>query len=256
MIKKLTQSSLDKKYLSLRPYIATPISVNFSNFIVNKPWGNEYLMHKNPTMEIWSLFINHNKTTSMHCHPNKKTALIVLDGSALFSSLNESMELFPMDAVVIEPGVFHSTQAISKSGLRLLEFETPPMKHDLVRLEDKYGRANEGYEGMEKMIDNAGTAIRFGQNDHNISKKYCNNNLCIKIIKNGNDLSNLKKNGIFTLMPVLSGSILSKNGDVLYSTGDIITHEEINGEATNYLFNDVCILCIDHTHLHSDAKLT
>ena len=30
------------------------------------------------------LSINHNQTTSLHCHPNKKSGFILLKGKALF----------------------------------------------------------------------------------------------------------------------------------------------------------------------------
>ncbi len=141
MIKKIKQSPLDKQYLALKTYTATPINVDFKTMVVAKPWGHEYLIFSTPEVEVWNLFIKNQRSTSMHCHPKKTTALIVLEGRALFSSLNESYELMPLDTMVIDNGVFHSTQCLSKEGLRLLELETPPMKHDLVRLEDKYGRA-------------------------------------------------------------------------------------------------------------------
>src|SRR3989344_749460 len=145
MIKQLNQSSLDRKYLSLRPYTATPINADFSKLLVNKPWGNEYMLYNSPSIEVWNLFISYQKATSMHCHPNKKTSLIVIEGRVLFSSLNESLELTALDAVAIGSGTFHSTQCASVGGARVLEFESPPMKHDLIRLEDKYGRAQDGY---------------------------------------------------------------------------------------------------------------
>lgn len=147
-------SELDKKYLRqlVLPNLSNDTSKNLAGVVVNKPWGNEYLMFKNDTMEVWHLSINHLQSTSLHCHPRKKTALIVLSGRALFSSLNDSRELGPLDGAVIEAGTFHATQAISAGGAKILEFETPPMKHDLIRLKDRYGRAASEYESADFMI--------------------------------------------------------------------------------------------------------
>ena len=41
---------------------------------------------------------------------------------------------------MIRRGLFHSTKAISDEAL-IFEIETPKDKHDLVRLNDSYGRA-------------------------------------------------------------------------------------------------------------------
>lgn len=229
MILRLSPTALDKNYIAARqPYQTTPIVADFLKLVVNKPWGNEYLMYSNPSVEVWNLFIGHGKATSMHCHPNKKTALVVLDGNVLFSSLNESMELSPTCAIIIDPGVFHSTQAISKGGVKVLEFETPPMKHDLIRLEDKYGRANEGYEGLEKMAPGV-NLVRFAVNDTDNIKSLCNNRICIKSVTGAGDLAVIN-NGNADLAVVISGSIISKNGDLLFSVADVLHPEELNSD--------------------------
>lgn len=242
MIFKLGSTILDKNYLATRQYQATPISADFFKLVVNKPWGNEYLVYSNPSIEIWNLFIKHNSATSMHCHPKKKTSLVILDGQASFSSLNGSMELFPMDAVIIEAGTFHSTQAISKNGVRALEFETPPMKHDLVRLEDKYGRANEGYEGLEKMVASSGYFTRLAVHEFNIVKNVCGRNLCIIPVDNTRDMlsvSGQKAN----LAVIIKGLILSKHGDTLYGPTDIVHLEEFE-DGDGIYYKDLQILTI------------
>lgn len=236
MIRRLNSAALDKNYLAARPYQVTPISADFFKLVVNKPWGNEYMMYSNPSVEIWNLFIGHGKATSMHCHPNKKTALVVLDGKALFSSLNESMELSPMCAIIIEPGVFHSTQAISTVGVRLLEFETPPMKHDLIRLEDRYGRANEGYEGLEKMTLSS-DHVRFAADDIDKPKKLCNSEMCIRYVNNINDLTGINV-GKADLAVIIKGCITSKYGDPLYNVVDVFHPEEFSNDS-DFIYTDL-----------------
>lgn len=223
MIKKIAQSNLDKKYLSVLNYKATPISADFKNLFVNKPWGSEYLMYNNDDAEVWHLFIKHQRSTSMHCHPNKRTALVIIDGRALFSSLNESIELMPLDAVILDPGVFHSTQSISSEGLRLLEFENPPMKHDLLRLEDRYGRTEQGYEGIEKMTKDSEHPRLYGPNEGSI-QNFCNKKICIKTIQSRKDIESL--NGM-DLAIILGGRIESKTKENLFLIPAITTVDEL-----------------------------
>jgi mannose-6-phosphate isomerase-like protein (cupin superfamily) len=119
---------------------------DFSKVVVKKPWGFEYLVYSDDNMGIWYLHINHEESTSMHCHPNKKTGLILLRGVAELSFLNESRFLTVPAKITIREGVFHSTKALSDNGIGLFEVECPNNKVDLVRLRDKYGRRKSTYE--------------------------------------------------------------------------------------------------------------
>ena len=62
--------------------------VDFSNVIIKKPWGYEYLIYQTAKVAITILFIKKGHKTSMHCHLNKKTSLIVLDGIISLKTLN------------------------------------------------------------------------------------------------------------------------------------------------------------------------
>ena len=53
------------------------------------------------------------------------------------------------DKLMIRPGLFHSTKAISKKDSIVLEIETPINKNDLVRYKDNYGRENKPYESKK-----------------------------------------------------------------------------------------------------------
>ena len=86
---------------------------DYSNVIVKKPWGYEYLVFKNDWVAIWLLHIVRKRRTSMHSHPNKTTGLILLSGNATFYHLNGKIELNTMDSVIIEKMAFHSTEAFS-----------------------------------------------------------------------------------------------------------------------------------------------
>lgn len=119
---------------------------------VKKPWGYEYLLYENENVGLWYLNIKQNAKTSLHCHPNKKTGLIVLAGTAEVNFLSNSFRLYPNDKIMIRQGVFHSTTA-NDTDLELLEIETPKQKTDIVRIKDAYGRAGQPYEGEEALFE-------------------------------------------------------------------------------------------------------
>lgn len=153
MIKKIYPTEADLYNLSLRRTVAPPVpnKQDYRGIVVDKPWGYEYLLFENPHAAVWILHLKFGAKTSMHCHPRKKTSLLVLDGEVKTSSLDTHFALQNLDGLVIERGVFHSTACASAEGAFIMEIETPPDKTDLVRLKDEYGRENHGYEGQGSM---------------------------------------------------------------------------------------------------------
>src|SRR3989338_11301099 len=140
IIRLIRNSDSDNERLS---QILTPIdnalkNFDFSNVIVKKHWGYEYLMYQNDKVSIWIFHIKSGCLTSMHCHINKKTALIVLCGEAVFTTLEQGLDLKEGDALILDKKVFHSTQAISADGAIVMEIETPTLKTYLLRLSDDY----------------------------------------------------------------------------------------------------------------------
>ena len=117
--------------------------------IVRKPWGYEYLVYLNQHVAVWLLHIEPRASTSMHCHPNKSTGLVLLDGQAEISFIADSRRLIAPAKQMIRRGLFHQTCAISDTPVKLFEVETPVDKDDLVRLRDVYGRENIGYENSD-----------------------------------------------------------------------------------------------------------
>lgn len=125
--------------------------IDYSSVVVNKPWGYEYLWYQNVYVAIWILYLKANQSTSLHCHWHKRTSLIVLDGEAICTTLKRPYHLNVLEAIVLEPCTFHATQAISEAGAFFLELEAPPMKGDLVRLRDDFGRQAMAYEGSSQL---------------------------------------------------------------------------------------------------------
>ena len=127
------------------------VEQDYTGRVVQKPWGFEFLAFDTSDAAVWRLRINAGHSTSMHCHPRKQTALLVLAGQALCHTFGRRFTLGVHDVIVLEAGVFHATKATAPEGLDLLEVETPRCKTDLVRLDDLYGRAGAAYEGISEM---------------------------------------------------------------------------------------------------------
>ncbi|SVC12305.1 uncharacterized protein METZ01_LOCUS265159, partial [marine metagenome] len=164
---KLISYKKEKKVESEKRLKQDPF--DYSNVIVTKPWGYEYLVFENEFVAIWMLHIVRKRKTSMHCHPNKRTSLILLNGNATCSHLEGSEKLNPMEGVFIEEGVFHLTEASSElpidpqseNGIWVMEIESPPDKTDLMRMKDEYGRVGKAYEGTKNMVFNPSDCIKF-----------------------------------------------------------------------------------------------
>ena len=149
MIQKIAGSYLDQAEVA-KVHIDSATQIDdffdYSKVVVKKPWGYEYLIYQNNYVAVWILYIQSGYQTSMHCHPNKKTSLVVLSGEARCSNLTGEMKLTPGGGLLIDKGVFHCTQSLSDDGIIVMEIETPINKRDLVRLKDNYGRVGKGYE--------------------------------------------------------------------------------------------------------------
>ena len=126
---------------------------NYDNRVVIKPWGEEYNIFRNrKKIAITYLKINKGFSTSLHCHPNKKTGFLILKGTAevQIGIYKKNIKKYrPMSILVLRPGLFHRITAGKKSNLFALEVENPYSKNDLIRMRDKYGRSKKGYESLK-----------------------------------------------------------------------------------------------------------
>jgi len=120
--------------------------IDFKNSIVSKPWGAEYLCGRNKNIEVWGLHINPQAATSLHCHPNKDTLNIIIEGRVLLETIGKKEILLAGDFKLLKAGVIHKTINFdSRSRVRILEIESPPNKYNLIRVKDDYGRESIGY---------------------------------------------------------------------------------------------------------------
>ena len=197
----------------------------YCNKVVYKPWGYEYVVYSDSNrLAITFVKINYGHKTSLHCHPQKKTGFIILDGKALvqIGIYKENSRCFrALSRLVFRPGLFHSIKAISKQGICALEFETPFKKNDLVRFMDDYGRQSKHYEG-KKFTKNIGSNfIKFKKPKLGKKRKYNFKNLEI-LLEVRKNLKNLIKKDDKTTSAILDGSIVDNNGQNVISYGEIV----------------------------------
>jgi mannose-6-phosphate isomerase-like protein (cupin superfamily) len=110
-----------------------------------KPWGHEMRIYDDRWIDIWQLRIEPGRGTSLHAHPRTDTFLVCIEGDGrLVTGAGDEIPLFEGASVRIGPGALHAS--FSEGGMTLIEVELPRDKLDLVRIEDRYGRAGKPYE--------------------------------------------------------------------------------------------------------------
>lgn len=142
MIRVFRNSEEDRRIfesLNINPHDLINDHHDYSKEVVDKPWGYEYQIFANEEVSIWILYLKPNSCTSSHCHPNKDTVLITLQGFVLCGNFKEVFGICEGDKVLIKKGVFHRTHTLMNEAF-IMEIETPNNKNDLVRYQDLYGR--------------------------------------------------------------------------------------------------------------------
>ncbi len=222
---------------------------DFEKKVVPKPWGHEYLMFRTPTVEVWHLFIKHSKATSLHCHPNKKTALIVLSGEVEMTDLQGVHHLKTPGGAIIDAGAFHQTRAISPEGAHVIEVETPPDKNDLIRLRDEARREHKAYEGSEMtQLSSDMVCVRFphpkphaGVRDTALDTELCIHHFHGPLSKEQQEL--LRQ---YDLAALLSGVVRSsQNNVVIHNAADLVDAKGLAGRS-GHVFDDLLLLMLKH----------
>ncbi len=242
MIYKVFPSLNDFENLSRLKVESSDFANNFDyrNIVVNKPWGYEYLWFQNEKVAIWFLRVTKGQATSLHCHAKKRTSLIVLDGSVQCTTIDDKYQLNTLEAVVLEPCVFHSSMATSDEGAFIMEIETPPMKGDLVRMHDAYGRQNSGYEKTNEYSKefHLYDFFPFEEKDYN-SWKFKNIEITLtdkKPIASANTILTVP---ISNTIKMKSKNVID-TGEAVTLTKETLQHEEIENTQFQFLvFNKI-----------------
>ena len=196
----------------------------YDNRVVFKPWGYEYVIYRSgKKLSVTILNINPNKSTSLHCHPKKKTGFILLSGKASIQLglwKKDSKIYKSPSKLMIRTGLFHSIKCISKKPLTALEFETPVAKNDLVRYYDKYGRENISYEKGNKKTLFKNDLIQLNKTSKKTQKySFDTSNVYLEKHINFKKLVEEKNNTIFG---ILGGNVINNKKKNILSQGDII----------------------------------
>ena len=194
---------------------------------VIKPWGSEYTIYKNLTTSMKLLRIQSGKSTSLHCHPIKKTGFILIKGEVEVSlGFYNIKKLLAPSRLMIRPGLFHATKNSNKNYAVIFEVETPIDKDDLVRFKDNYGRENQPYEGKNFMENLSDKDPVFAEPEINETKNYVVEDVEVSLekIDSIKYLKNRKKKEIFI---ILAGGLKSKNNLMVLAPGDIVGYETV-----------------------------
>ncbi len=110
---------------------------------VEKPWGHELIWARTDRYVGKILHIRKGEALSLQYHRTKEETIRVLAGRLRLETVTEDGErqdqvLGPGDCVHIPPGLRHRMGALEHCDV--LEVSTPELD-DVVRLEDRYGRA-------------------------------------------------------------------------------------------------------------------
>jgi len=252
MIKRIYVSELDRHNLSKYKTIEGEArdKFNYRNLIVKKPWGYEYLLFENDYVAVWILHLKKGQATSVHCHPGKKSSLVVLSGKVQSSTLSEWFDLEVLDGLIIENGVFHSTKALSKE-VFVMEIETPPNKKDLVRLKDSYGREGKGYEGKNMMSKEIHkfkhvffdkNAIKNQKtkriNDVQLQINCCEGTILEKAVKNS------KNKKVYC---ILEEKIIEARHKELFGVGNVFMYEHMLQYQNIRMYNNSLLLSLEYT---------
>jgi mannose-6-phosphate isomerase-like protein (cupin superfamily) len=108
--------------------------------IVEKPWGREIWYAHTARYAGKVLEVREGHLLSLQKHRRKQETLYLLSGRMLFTLDSDVFEWRAGSAVEIPAGTVHRMEALEES--IILEVSTPELD-DVVRLEDRYGRAGE-----------------------------------------------------------------------------------------------------------------
>lgn len=205
--------------------IRKEINKNYDNSKVIKPWGEEYNIYRNVRkIAITYLKIKKGQSTSLHCHPKKKTGFLILSGIAEVQIGIYKKNIFrykSMSILVLRPGLFHKIKASNKQDLYALEIENPYIKTDLIRMEDDYGRKNSGYENLVQSVRLKKNDIVFKTPLFKKTNRYILNNIKIEIFH----LKDFRKYNSYddkSVSIILDGCLVSSGGKIVISVGEIV----------------------------------
>lgn len=112
---------------------------------VDKPWGHEIWWARTDRYVGKLLHVKQGESLSLQYHNVKDETILIHSGRLLFETRGKAeggelrrLELRPGDTFHITPGTLHRMTGLEDTDI--IEVSTPELD-DVVRLEDRYGRA-------------------------------------------------------------------------------------------------------------------
>lgn len=105
---------------------------------IDKPWGHELIWAHTPKYVGKLLCIDAGASLSLQYHVEKDETIYLQKGRLRLRLGEETRELAAGDSAHIAPGIVHRMEAVD--ACEVVEVSTPELA-DVVRLEDRYGRA-------------------------------------------------------------------------------------------------------------------
>jgi mannose-6-phosphate isomerase len=106
--------------------------------IISKPWGREVWYAHEARYAGKILEVTEGHSLSLQKHERKQETMYLLSGRLLYHLNGDEFEMGPEQCITIRPGDVHRITALEDAVI--LEVSTPELD-DVVRLEDRYGRA-------------------------------------------------------------------------------------------------------------------
>jgi mannose-6-phosphate isomerase-like protein (cupin superfamily) len=116
-------------------------SREFNVFQVEKPWGNFRQFTHNENSTVKTITVNPNEELSLQSHEKRSEFWKVLQGGGVFEIGDTKYDVKEGDENFIPVGVKHRLIG-GENGIMILEIATGDFdEEDIIRYEDKYGRA-------------------------------------------------------------------------------------------------------------------
>lgn len=194
------------------------------NALIKKPWGEEYCIYNTTEMSIWLLKIEPNKKTSLHCHPNKKTGLIILNGTAQINLIERSFTLNGLSKINLRNLIFHQTHNIGINPMFVIEVETPNNKFDLIRIEDDYGRENKDFEDVNNWLPVPANAFKINQHgETSYFNEYSFKIMPLSVISDIINSETVNTYKDVVIIPLTEFCFFDKKGNGLCEIGDVVS---------------------------------
>ena len=226
---------------------------DYNNQVCIKPWGHEFLIYQNKKIGIWFLKLKSGHKTSLHCHFNKDTFIVVLKGSVKIDLINNRvMNLNCMDSLFLPHYSFHGLGSFSEESY-LLEIEVYndsidfTDKNDLLRLNDQYKRPDSNYQSsVTTVCENLEKDYDFFKLSKNFNRTVCGVDVCVNIIKSDGISTPVEKPGLHILLD----GIIYQNEKYI-KEGSVVT----NFENIQMIQDEITILTLDKFDFEDDKKI-